>query len=244
MFSRYIPLVKPLCKKVILQVPSAFLSLFKYNFPDLEIYTDKDYISKDQYDYSTTVMNLIYNLKCDLLNIPFSEGYLKVNNNIVKKFSKLEEFNTSKKKIGIFWQGNPTLMRNRSIKLEKLLPLFDLENTQIYSFQLTKIDKESHELKKSLPLIDLAPIINSYEDTAALLKNIDVLISIDTSIANLGGALGIKTFLLLPKTAEWRWFDSTKTTPWYDSIRIFKQEKDLQWEPVVKEVVRVLRNEC
>ena len=99
---------------------------------------------------------------------------------------------------------------------------------------MSDIDKESDLLKKEKPLKDLAPLIGSYEDSAAFLKNMDVLVTIDTSIANLAGALGVKTFLLLPKTSEWRWFYDNDKTPWYDSVKILKAEKDLVWDDVMK----------
>ena len=159
-----------------------------------------------------------------LKDIEGADGYLKVDDKVVEEKSKLECLKTEKKKIGLFWQGNPIIIQSRSIKLKQLLPLFEVSNTQYYSFQLSKFDFESMELKGNIPLIDLSPYIKSYEDTAALLKNIDLLITIDTSIANLAGAIGIKTYLLLPYDSEWRWFHDTETTPWYNSVRIFKQK--------------------
>ena len=114
--------------------------------------------------------------------------------------------------------------------------MFDIENTQFYSFQISNFDTDSAEIKNKLPLTDLVPYIKSYADTAAFLKNIDALISIDTSIANLGGAIGVKTLLLLPFESEWRWFHDTNKTSWYDSITIFKQTEPLIWDDVVERV--------
>ncbi|MCD7779927.1 MAG: hypothetical protein LUH05_04565, partial [Candidatus Gastranaerophilales bacterium] len=114
--------------------------------------------------------------------------------------------------------------------------LFDIKDIQFYSFQISKIDSDSENLKKELPLIDLSKYIKTYYDTAALLKNIDVLITIDSSIAHLAGALGVKTYMLLPYATEWRWFYDTKTTPWYNSVEIFKQKKSCDWEEVFKRV--------
>ena len=162
---------------------------------------------------------------------------------MVQEKSKIVNFKNSKLNVGLYWQGNPSILRNRSIKLAQLLPLFENTNRQFYSFQISKVDYESEELKSSLNLIDLAPHIGNYEDTAAFLKNIDVLVTIDTSIAHLAGALGVKTFLLLPYDTEWRWFDDTETTPWYDSVRIFKQGPDANWDDVIKRVNIELDNE-
>ena len=181
-------------------------------------------------------MLLVYSLRASLNSIPYSKGYLKVSDEAVKEKSNYDFMKTNKKKIGIFWQGNPSIYINRSIKLKYLQPLFDIENAAIYSFQLSGVDIESNKLKSQLPLIDIAPHIKSYEDTAAFLKNIDVLVTIDTSIANLAGALGVKTYLMLPCMPEWRWFYDTETTPWYDSVKIFKQKTPGAWEEVVARI--------
>ena len=178
----------------------------------------------------------------NLKEIPFSSGYIKVEEKVVKEKSNLFNFKNDKLKIGLYWQGNPALLTNRSIKLSQFLPLFENNNRQFYSFQISKDDYESEQLKSSLNLIDLAPHISNYEDTAAFLMNIDVLVTIDTSIAHLAGALGVRTFLLLPYDTEWRWFDDTETTPWYDSVRIFKQGPDAKWEPVIKRINDELNN--
>ena len=85
-------------------------------------------------------------------------------------------------------------------------------------------------------IINLSSQIQDYYDTAGFLQSLDVLITIDSSIAHMAGALGVKTFLLLPCTAEWRWFNDTETTSWYNSIRIFKQKSPAIWDDVIERV--------
>ena len=82
----------------------------------------------------------------------------------------------------------------------------------------------------------MSSYIKDYTDTAIFLKNIDILVTIDTSIAHLAGAMGIKTFLLLPYDSEWRWFTDEEKTPWYDSIKIFKQKEPNNWKDVIQRV--------
>ncbi len=233
MFSRYINILKNMCKKIIMHVPSALYDLMKYNFPYIDYYQNLDDIKDDMYDYSASFFTILYSLDVDLKNIPYSKGYLSVKDDLIIEKSKDNLLKTDKKKAGIYWQGNPTILLNRSVKLKYFEPLFNLDKIQLYSFQMSDIDKESDELKKSKPIIDLAPMIKSYEDTAVFLKNMDVLVTIDTSIANLAGALGVKTYLMLPKTTDWRWFNDNDTTPWYDSVKIFRADKDLVWDDVI-----------
>ncbi len=243
MMTRYFYLIKDKCKKLIIRVQDSFYSLYKYNFPDCEVIKQTDIIPEENYDYTTPSMNLIYNLGMDLYNIPYPEGYFKIDENLVNKMSNLKILQTNKIKVGLFWQGNPITLRNRSVPLNNFMPIINLDKIQIYSFQISDVDYESEQLKKTLPIIDVAPYIKNYEDTAAILKNIDVLITIDSSIAHLAGGLGIKTFLIIPHTSEWRWFYDTNTTPWYNSIKLFKQEKEFIWDDVIERIKQEIQNE-
>ena len=241
MFARYIHHVIEKASKTFIQIPDNCRKIFEYSFPQAEFIKDDILLDDSQYDYSSSVFQLLTNLDVNLRDIEGSKGYLFIDDETVKEKSQLDFMKTDKKKVGLFWQGNPTLLTNRSIKLEKLKPLFELENIQYYSFQITKIDFESEELKQTLPIVDLAPHIKNYADTAGFLKNIDTLVTIDTSIANLAGAMGIKTYLLLPYSTEWRWFKDNEKTPWYDSIKIFKQIEPNNWDEVVQRVKNELQ---
>jgi len=125
----------------------------------------------------------------------------------------------------------------RSMKLQELSPLFNLANCQFYSCQ--KGDGYE-QLKDFNNIIDIGQTFKDYSDTAAALKNLDVLVTIDSSILHMAGALGVKTLLLLPNASEWRWFDDTKATPWYKSVEIFKQEKLYEWNLPVSNVYKRL----
>ncbi len=241
MFARYIHRVIEKASKVLIQVPNNCRKIFETSFPQAEFIKDDILLEDSEYDYSSSVFQLLTNLDVSLNDIEGNEGYLFIDNQTIKEKSEFDFMQTNKKKVGLFWQGNPTLLTNRSIKLEKLKPLFDLNNIQYYSFQITKIDFESEELKQELPIIDLATHIKSYADTAGFLKNIDTLVTIDTSIANLAGAMGIKTYLLLPYATEWRWFKDSDKTPWYDSVKIFKQKVPNDWDEVVQRVKNELQ---
>lgn len=242
--SRYFHFVDKKAKNFIVVASDSMRRLVEFNFPKVKFYNLSDYIDKDCYDYATPEMCLIYNFDMNFYNIPFSEGYLKVDHKIIHEKSKLfKNIDSKKLKIGLFWQGNPMLLKNRSVLLENFIPLINSETNQVFSFQLSDVDKVSHELKSKLNLIDLAPYITDYMDTAALLKNIDVLITIDSSIAHLAGAIGVKTILMLPYDSEWRWFDDTNSTPWYNSVKIFKQDINSSWKDVISRIMEYLKEE-
>jgi len=78
-------------------------------------------------------------------------------------------------------------------------------------------------------------------DTAAVMKNLDLVISVDTSVAHLAGALGIPVWLMLPFSVDWRWLAHRTTSPWYPTMRIFKQQTPMDWKPVIKDLAQALR---
>ena len=86
-------------------------------------------------------------------------------------------------------------------------------------------------------MINLAKYFKDFENTAQALKAMDILVTVDTSVAHMAGALGVKTYLMLPYTTDWRWFEDTKTTPWYDSVEIFKQTDPINWVEPIEDII-------
>ena len=221
MYSRFIPLLKEIAKEVIIQTDIELVDILKENYPDITVISKTE--KRPKFDIVMPIMDIQLALNIDFDNIPFTEGYL---NTIENK----EVLNTKKKKIGLFWQGNKRVLKNRSIDLELLKPLLSLKNAEFYSFSL---DKDSETDKRIIPL---SKYIKNYSDTASLLKNLDLLITIDSSIVHMAGALGVKTYLLLPHTPEWRWFNDDYKCSWYNSVKIFKQTENANWISVISRV--------
>lgn len=138
-------------------------------------------------------------------------------------------------KVGLVWAGKPT-PRDRSIGLELLLPLLSDPAIAAYSFQIGPRAADLGKLGAELLVTDLGPHLTDFAETAALLRQLDLLITIDTAVAHLAGALGVKTFLLLRKVSDWRWFDERADSPWYPSMTLFRQKMLDVWDDVVGEV--------
>ena len=221
-FSRYLPFLKDKFKKVKFFVYPDLKELFENNFDGIE------FIEKiPRYDYFVSLMNLPYYLKLDFNNIPFSCGYLDAPTANIK---------SDKLKIGICWEAGNADIRSsihRTININEFAKLFKQQEYDFYSFQVNPSTDDY--LKYNLK--NLGKDFNNFNDTASALKAMDLLISVDTSVANLAGALGIKTFMLLPYYADWRWFDNTQTTEWYDSVRIFKQTQKNNWENEINRII-------
>lgn len=226
MFSRYLPELNKIANKVVLQTDFELVKLLQSSFSNIEIISKSE--SYSDYDCVIPIMNIPYALNLDFDNIPASA--LKVLNSDVEKFKNCEIFNNQTKKIGIFYSGNKKILKNRSIKFDEISRLFDKENCTFYSFQTGKIN-DRHE-----NLINLSDKISDYYDTACLLKCMDCVVTIDSSIVHASGSLGVKTYLLLPFVPEWRWFDDKDSTIWYNSVKIFKQELSNNWDNVLTRV--------
>ncbi len=235
MFTRYLDFVDTSSfKEVVLIVPEALLELYKYNFPNFTV-LKMGTCNGIAYNAGTILMELplIYNLDFD--HIPSVDKYLLTPPEYTEKWQN--EFEKSEKKnVGIFFAGNTTdkrTLRNRKVPFEALLPLFENKNVNFYSLQPENTFKDvflGHNI------IDLSDKIENFSDTAAIIDKMDIVISVDSSVAHLAGALGKKTYLMLPYSADWRWFELEKECLWYDSVEIFKQQKEGDWTPVIQEI--------
>ncbi len=222
MFMRYVPYLKDKFQKIIVYAYPQLIKLFSKNFPDIEFVSEFP-----EYDYSIALSKLPYYLKMDFSHIPSSSGYI---NNIKPNNRNL--------KIGLCWEAGNADIRStihRTINIKEFCPLFDT-GLDIYSFQ---VNPSSNDYLK-YNMTDLGKTFNDFYDTSIALQNMDVLISVDTSVANLAGAMGVKTFLLIPYYSDWRWFDNTNKTEWYDSVKIFKQTEKNSWKNEIERIISEL----
>ena len=224
-FIRYLPFLEKNVEKFTIATRNSLIKLFENNYPEYK------FIKYDEINPCTQairITDLAYALNIDFNNIPFSEGYLK---------STQKEIISNKLKVGLCWEaGNNGLrtMLNKSINIKLLEPFFNLKNVQIYSFQ---VNDSLNGNSKYPEMINLSKDFKDFEDTAQSLLAMDIVISVDTSVVHLAGALGVKTFLMLPYYSDWRWFNDTKTTPWYNSVEIFKQTDPISWEKPIEEII-------
>jgi ADP-heptose:LPS heptosyltransferase len=146
-------------------------------------------------------------------------------------------------RIGLVWGGNanhPHELR-RSIPLEQLAPLTRLEGTTFYSLQMGAPAAQVKELGPSWDLIDLQDEQKDFADTAAIVANLDLVISIDTSVAHLAGAMGKPVWVLLHNSPDWRWLLDREDSPWYPTARLFRQSTPGNWQNVVTRLEQELR---
>jgi len=145
-------------------------------------------------------------------------------------------------RIGLVWAGNPDHEddANRSCPFDALLPLIDMANHRFFSLQVGDAGRQIGTAGVAHRIIELGASFADFGDTARALRSLDLVISVDTAVAHLAGALGRPVWLLLPRVADWRWFGDGQDTPWYPTMRLFRQTADGGWPPVIGRVQRAL----
>jgi tetratricopeptide (TPR) repeat protein len=232
-FLRYVPLVQAAGGKVILDLPANLLRLAA-QIPGLAglVATGEPL---PPFDCRCPLLSLPLTLGTTLETIPAKVPYLAVPPE-AKASADALPWPATGLRVGLSWTGNPTHPKNRarSVPLEMLAPLFDLPGVHFFSLQMGPAAAELAALKARIT--DLAPVTGDMADTAAQMAHLDLIISIDTSIAHLAGALGRPLWVLLSKVPDWRWLLDREDSPWYPSARLFRQSRPGDWQPVIERV--------
>ena len=233
-FARYLPMLAAKGAKVVAMVQEPLRRLFA-TLPGMDSVIDLD-TAMPAHDYQTTVMSLPHLCGTTAGSIPHEVPYLAADPALVSNWAaKLADL--PGRKIGIVWAGRPeyTMDKLRTIPVKALLPLARVEGVSLVSLQQGTPAED-----KTLPTFDIGPLAD-FAETAAVLANLDLVITVDTAMAHLAGALGKPVWLLLPALAEWRWGLAGETSPWYPSMRIFRQPKEGNWADLGKLVAKALQ---
>jgi ADP-heptose:LPS heptosyltransferase len=147
-----------------------------------------------------------------------------------------------RRKVGLAWAGNRAHSndRRRSIPLAALTPLLDAPGVAWFSLQPIADDAETERLAAARGLVRL-PVRQEFEGTAALVAELDLIVTVDTSIAHLAGGLAMPTWVMLPFAPDWRWQTERTDSPWYPTARLFRQPAPGAWDAVVQDIAAALR---
>jgi ADP-heptose:LPS heptosyltransferase len=124
--------------------------------------------------------------------------------------------------------------------LSEFAPLGRVEGVVFYSLQIGEGAEEAGRPPAAMPLVDLCALQKDFADTAAAISRMDLVISVDTSVAHVAGAMGKPVWTLLPYLSDWRWMVDREDTPWYPTMRLFRQARQGEWGPVLERVAREL----
>lgn len=208
---------------------------------------DED-VSASAWDYWVPVMSLPHYALTELDTIPATLPYLSAPPAKVDHWRQEIERLCPRPtlRVGLVWQGNPNFVNNsqRSLPgLQTLAPLWDVPGVQFFSLQKGRGEQEVNHLQAVQPLINLAPDLGNFADTAAAILQLDLVICVDTAVAHLAGALGKPCWVLLPAfLTDWRWLEERSDSPWYPgALRLFRQPQGADWTPVVQLVRAALQ---
>lgn len=242
-FCRYLPLLHQADAKVLFSCQPSLVSLMR-RLPGIDrLYpaNEVDYAIV-RADAQVSLLSLMGVFGTTMATIPAACPYLHADPESVVRLGRLLP-PTGKYKVGIIWAGNPAQAEdhNRSLHLRQLAPLTALRDAvQFYSLQMGYATEQIGQYGPPLGLIDLSPHIASFDDTAAFMTHMDLIVSVCTSTIHLAGALARPAVVLLHSAADWRWFLDRQDSPWYPSVHLIRQSAPRQWQPVVEELIRYI----
>ena len=250
-FCRYIPLIESMGCKVIFQVPKPLLGLMRSLGQNIEV-IENDAInlelSSRKIEFYCPIMSLALAFRTTLETIPNKIPYLFASDDEITKWKdKLQKISDGKIhqrkvfRVGIAWSGSGHYAGKRNLKrdipLDSVVSLveqcFDMIPVEFHSLQIEK--EKNHAVSKLIKesFYSHSEDLQNFQETAALMVNLDLIVSIDTSTAHLAGALNLPTLLLLPRPPDFMFQMDRSDTPWYPSIQIIRQESRSRW-PITK----------
>ena len=239
-FIRYVPLVHQRGGRVILMCQPPLIRLLTRS-PGIErLMAHGDPVP--EFDVHTPLMRLPGLFGTTLESVPADVPYLEAEPQLVEAWRhRLGSYPGFK--IGIVWQGNPKfrLDRFRSTSLIQFAPLARVPGVHLFSLQKGSGAEQLAAATDRFPVTDLGSGLDDFVDTAAVLKNLDLVISVDTAIAHLAGALGVPVWVALPFAPDWRWLMGREDSPWYRTMRLFRQTRPGQWEDVFHRIAEALQ---
>ena len=242
-FIRFLPQLTCLNAEFSYFVPTELLKLFQYNFSDIS-FVQEDAI--DEFEYFIPILDATYLLGIEYEKIPLSSGFLHVKQEDVENFKKSHLEKSEKAKIGFAFQGSLLHHNdaNRSIRLRDFLEGFSnlAESVELYSLQYGATQEEQKILKEQ-GIVDLGEKIKDFYDTAVIVESMNAVISIDSSLLHVSGALGKRAYLMLPFAPDWRWGVEGMTTKWYDSVKIYRQNEAGAWKEPFAQITKDITDE-
>ena len=239
-FIRYAPMVKAMGARIILGCRPALFGLMA-TIPSIDVVTDTVEETL-HYDVHLPLLSLPRIFKTDLTNIPNQIPYIFANPSRAQEWNEKLRFPKDRLKVGLAWAGSPghNADRYRSISLAQLAPLAQVSNVTYYSFQTGPGALKPGETPEGMDIVDVGPDLKDYTDSAAIVSHLDLVITVDTSMAHLAGAMGKPTWILLrSQVPDWRWLLERSDSPWYPTARLFRQ-KGNDWATVIQRVAAEL----
>jgi tetratricopeptide (TPR) repeat protein len=249
-FIRFTRVLKDMGAKPIVHVQPQLLALFQ-GCQGIDAIIPTSFRVEQPFDYHCSLIDVADVLKIDTTNIPDQVPYIQLPENLIGYWKR--QLGTllpkSRFRVGLVWQGNPDHQADmfRSFALRELEPLSDLVDVEWVSLQFGKGSEQLDQWRGAKPIHRLPEDLDrsggAFMDTASILHHLDWIVTSDTSMAHLSGALGRPTLLMLGYTPDWRWLLDRADSPWYPTMRLFRQTKIGDWASVAHQVRDALAQE-
>ncbi len=199
--------------------------------------------SSPAFDVHYPLLSLPYALGTGLDSIPADIPYLKTDPAIAEAWERRLGPRDRRLRVGLAWAGHPDHARDRerSISLAQLAPLASASDVVFYSLQKGPAASQA-AARPGMELIDFTGDIQDFADTAGLISQLDLVICVDTAVAHLAGAMAKPVWVLVPFVPDWRWMLDRDNSPWYPTMRLFRQKTRGGWDEVVRRIALALEN--
>jgi tetratricopeptide (TPR) repeat protein len=239
-FIRYAPLVARCGARVVVQCPKELASLLGKVEGVEQVVADSGQLP--DFDLQCPLLSLPRVFDTTLENIPVEIPYITADLRLIRQWKARLHCNGSGFKVGLVWTGRTKAKRERgrSCSLALFSALAGFDDVTFYSLQKGEGSEQTKTPPKDMKLIDYTEEVHDFSDTAAFIENLDLVISIDTAVSHLAGALGKTVWTLLPFVPDWRWMLGRDDSPWYPTMRLFRQPLPGDWETVISNIGREL----
>jgi len=242
-FVRFLPIIKQRVEKLIFECQPSLYSLFEeLPYFDEIVEMQESLEPVKTYDYCLPITSLGSILSINQNSTVWEKPYLSANSKL--KYERTNYLkNITEKKIGLVWRSNSNykLDEKRAFPLKKLQKIFSVKNIKFYSLQMEPTTEEIEYFKK-YDIKDLSSELKNFSDTAQIIEEMDLIISTDTAVPHLAGAMGKQTWLLLSSQPDWRWQVNKSDSFWYPSLKLFRQKEHGNWTDVVDSIYHNLNN--
>lgn len=241
-FFRFVPLLTDMGMRVTLQCQKQLTKLLQSQCGVNRVVSYDDAV--DDYDFQRPLMDVPYLLGTDLSSIPSAIPYIRASLRDIDRWSFIKQEGKGRLAIGLVWTGSRTNKRAlyRSCPFDAIRPLFETEGCVFFHLSKEDVSPDINKLPSGR-LIDLSGEIEDFSDTSAIIHHLDLVISIDTAVAHLAGAMGKPVWLILHYSSDWRWMLDTSSSPWYPTMRIFRQKRPGGWDELINQLQNRLRGE-
>lgn len=234
-FARYAALVKALSATVHIAVPPELARLAEGIAGVDRVFVIRQDESASQFDYHVPLLSLPRIFGTDLASVPAAVPYVHADPERAQRWAARLAGDRAALRVGLVWGGNPRNAedRFRSLPLSALAPLAGIPGVRYYALQKGPREHDADTPPPGLDIVNLGPELADFADTAAVVAQLDLVVSVCTSVAHLAGAMGKPLWVMLHRAADWRWLTERSDCPWYPTARLFRQTRRGEWSDVV-----------